>query len=386
MLEKAREALKPENETPKQTAFNKAFFDGVRPLWKGGLSQSAINGMKSIVYAFDTYVSPLDYPDELLAFVLGQAYNETGGRMVPVRETLASSDAAAIAKLNAWWASGKAQKAGVKSPYWTDGFFGRGLFQETHRGNYEKAGTLWEKWFQFPLDFVKNRDLFLDPVVSALSAFIGSIEGKYTGKKFADYFKADGSYDFAEARRMVNGDRNLKYRDVDGDGTLEPMGDEIGQISQVFLKAIQSARKAADSVSVPQVPDSAEPPVTLPEPVVGDIDAYLAATYPDTEPEARRRAAMLADAIAYRLQPSPAIERGNFLPEPQKGNGSMSKIMEGLDGKKTFVLAGLVIAIGLVEGVMGWDVPGVDVGSDWVNYVLAGLGMGTFRDALKKIG
>ena len=64
----------------------------------------------------------------------------------------------------------------------------------------------------------------------------------------------------------------------------------------------------------------------------------------------------------------------------------MSKIMEGLDGKKTFVLAGLVIAIGLAEGVMGWDVPGVDVGSDWVNYVLAGLGMGTFRDALKKIG
>ena len=85
MLEKAREALKPENETPKQTAFNKAFFDGVRPLWKGGLSQSAINGMKSIVYAFDTYVSLLDYPDELLAFVLGQAYNETGGRMVPMR-------------------------------------------------------------------------------------------------------------------------------------------------------------------------------------------------------------------------------------------------------------------------------------------------------------
>ena len=354
MQEAATKALQPENETPAQTVFYKTFFGDVRSLWKGGLSQSSIDGMKSIIHAFDTYIKPKDYPDELLAFVLGQAYNETGGRMVPVRETLAKSDSEAMRILNAWWASGKAQKAGVRSPYWADGFFGRGLFQETHKGNYEKAGTLWQKWFQFPLDFVKNRDLFLDPVVSALSAFIGSIEGKYTDKKFADYFKADGSYDFAEARRMVNGDRDLKYRDVDGDGTLEPMGDEIGQISQVFLKAIQSARKAADSVSVPQVPDTAEPPVTLPEPVVGDIDAYLAATYPDTEPEARRRAAMLADAIAYRLQPSPAIERGNFLPKPQKGT-EMDGFKKWWESKG--VNGGIVAVLSLLLMLTGNDVP-----------------------------
>ena len=64
----------------------------------------------------------------------------------------------------------------------------------------------------------------------------------------------------------------------------------------------------------------------------------------------------------------------------------MSKIMEGLDGKKTFLLGGLIIAIGVSEGLLGWDVPGVEVGDDWLGYVLTGLGVGTFRDALRKFG
>lgn len=343
MQEAATKALQPENETPAQTVFYKTFFGDVRSLWKGGLSQSSIDGMKSIIHAFDTYIKPKDYPDELLAFVLGQAYNETGGRMVPVRETLAKSDSEAMRILNAWWASGKAQKAGVTKPYWLGGFFGRGLFQETHLANYEKAGPLWEKWFHFPLDFVKTPSLFLDPVVSALSAFIGSIEGKYTGKKFADFWNGD-TYDFAEARRMVNGDRNLKYRDVDGDGSLEPMGDEIGDVCEIFLKAIQSARKAADAVSVPQVPDTAEPPVTLPEPSLPDMSTIrdeLLQIFPhltekDIETELLRLYLTRWRPSSEIAEPSPAIERGFSLPEPEtKGTFSMgnySKLIGSLVG------------------------------------------------------
>lgn len=273
MVLDAGKAIDPAGETPDQTLFNQTFFNAIRPQF-GTLSQSAVDGMKTILHAFDTYIAPKGYDDALLAFVLGNVFNETGGKMIPLRETNAATHEGAMAALAKWWASGKAQKAGVKSQYWLDGYYGRGLFQETHFGNYSKGAALWEKWFAFPLDFVGDPDLFLNPVVSALSAFIGSIEGKYTGKKFSEFCK-DGECDFAEARRMINGDRNLVLRDVDGDGVLEKMGDEIGDVCQAFLDAINKARGAIDHSlddNTDKVPVPADP---APPVITGDIIADL---------------------------------------------------------------------------------------------------------------
>ena len=54
-------------------------------------------------------------------------------------------------------------------------------------------------------------------------------------------------------------------------------------------------------------------------------------------------------------------------------------------GYKTFVVAAAVVFIGVVEGLLGFDIPGVTVGSDWVVWVLSGLGLGSMRDAIRKL-
>jgi hypothetical protein len=56
-----------------------------------------------------------------------------------------------------------------------------------------------------------------------------------------------------------------------------------------------------------------------------------------------------------------------------------------LDGYKTYIVAAIVVAIGLAEGLFGLDIPGIDVGANWMDYVLSGLGLGSVRSALGKI-
>ena len=54
------------------------------------------------------------------------------------------------------------------------------------------------------------------------------------------------------------------------------------------------------------------------------------------------------------------------------------------DGK-TFLIAATIVMIGVTEGLFGFDVPGVVVGPDWLAWVLTGLGLGTLREAIRKL-
>lgn len=60
-------------------------------------------------------------------------------------------------------------------------------------------------------------------------------------------------------------------------------------------------------------------------------------------------------------------------------------MLQNIDGYKTYIVAGVVIALGLMEGPLGIDIPGVDIGDDWFNYVLTGAFGGSLRSALGKI-
>ncbi len=398
MVIDAGKSIDPANETPEQTKFNQVFFNSIRPQF-GSISPNAIDGMKMIIHAFDTYFAPKGYDDHLLAFVLGNVFNETGKRMVPVRETNAKTHAGAMAALDRWWASGKAKKAGVKNKYWADGYYGRGLFQETHFGNYSKGSVLWEKWFTYPLDFVKTPDLYLNPIVSALSAFIGSIEGKYTGKKFGDYCDND-ECDFAEARRMINGDRNLRLRDVDGDGLIENMGDEIGQVCEAFYEALTKARGANNAHTLP-VP--VEPPKLPVIELVGDLDdarANLEQYFPDLNSQNRDLVLALAIVLGRRPDPpdisqiglptNPPKEAGFSLPQQTKGNGMFNKTFN-FKSKTTLtgmfsVLAGFAMFV-LPEGNMLLELarsiyPAADPGT----LITGGLAIVFAREAIAKNG
>lgn len=166
----------------------------------GRLTQGQIDGMNALFRCWDSHKIPA--PDKRhLAYILASVFHETGGRMVPVRETFASTDAGAIAALD------KAYKAGrlgqVSKPYWRKGangkaYFGRGDIQLTHEENYKVLGE------RIGVDLVGNPSLALDLDISAEIAIVGMLEGLFTGKKLTDYFNLKKD-DPVGARAVVNG-------------------------------------------------------------------------------------------------------------------------------------------------------------------------------------
>jgi hypothetical protein len=168
------------------------FFNAIRPAF-GSLNVKQVDGMIALIDAGKKL--PLHH----MANVLAQVRRETGGYMYPIKETVFPShkeknpsDATVIARLDKAFAAGKLPW--VTSPYWRDGWFGRGQIQLTHKANYAKFGII-------------NPANALRPNVSAHVAVKGMVGGMFTGKKLADY-------NFPEAldappklnpRRIVNG-------------------------------------------------------------------------------------------------------------------------------------------------------------------------------------
>lgn len=162
------------------------FFSYVRKAPFGGrLTQAQIDGMNAILAEWDKR-KLLD--NRWLSYILATAFHETGNRMQPVRETFASSDAQAIKALEKAWQAGKL--AWVKTPYWRDGWFGRGLVQITHKANYDKFGI--------------SKSDALDLGVSVRVLFDGMINGMFTTRKLSDYFNSSTN-DPEGARKIVNG-------------------------------------------------------------------------------------------------------------------------------------------------------------------------------------
>jgi hypothetical protein len=141
----------------------------------------------------------------------------TGSTMQPVRETFATSDAVAKARLTKAWKAGKLP--GVKRDYWSGGFFGRGYVQLTHKENYAKAGKA------LGIDLVSDPSKAMIPEIAAAILVRGMMEGWFTGKKLADY-----PNDFVESRRIVNGTDRAAL---------------IAGYAYQFLQAIETADKAS---------------------------------------------------------------------------------------------------------------------------------------------
>lgn len=50
-----------------------------------------------------------------------------------------------------------------------------------------------------------------------------------------------------------------------------------------------------------------------------------------------------------------------------------------LDGYKTYIVAIGLVLIVIIEKLIGFDVPGVDLGHDWLLVLMNALGLGTLR-------
>lgn len=175
------------------------FFSYIRRAPFGGrLTHSQIDGINVILEQWE-YYKLIDR--RWLANILAQIFHETGGKMQPIREANASSDAQAKSRLEAALKAGKL--GSVKTPYWRDGWFGRGFIQITHKVNYDALGK------RLKVDLVGNPALAMDLVISARIAIVGMAEGLFTGKKLSDYFN-DKVDDAEGARRIVNGTDKAK--------------------------------------------------------------------------------------------------------------------------------------------------------------------------------
>lgn len=218
----------------------------------GRLSTAQVSGVETILNIWLT----LGHTDlRWLAYILATAFHETGGTMQPVRETLAASDARAVANLDRAYAAGKLPQ--VKTPYWRPdasgkSWLGRGFVQLTHRRNYEAASRLTG------VDLVANPGRAMEPDIAAKILVEGMSAGLFTGRRLADYF-GSAADDPAGARRIVN-------------------GTDKAQLIASYHRAILDALKAASADAVP-----------------GDVPAALAV--PDDTPAGKSATAYLA-AIA----------------------------------------------------------------------------------------
>jgi hypothetical protein len=52
-----------------------------------------------------------------------------------------------------------------------------------------------------------------------------------------------------------------------------------------------------------------------------------------------------------------------------------------LQGYRTYIIAGIVILAVASEKLIGIDIPGFEVGDDWLGFVLAALGLGSAKAA-----
>jgi putative chitinase len=202
-----------------------AFYASVRQRASGvfgtSLSQAQVNGVEAVLDEAERRSTSLFH----LAAILSEIYHETGGQMQPVKETVYASskdrnppDATVIKRLDTAFAKG--QLTWVKTPYWRDGWFGRGLIQVTHKVNYDKLGL--------------TKQSALDLKTSVRATFDGMEKGLFTGKKLADYDylittnPAVPGYKYYASRAIVNGD-------TAGNGA------KIAEYAKAFEKALRSA-------------------------------------------------------------------------------------------------------------------------------------------------
>lgn len=246
----------------------KAFFDAVRAPLFGGLTQSQVAGIEIILDEWERR----GLPDlRWLAYMLATAHIEVGGTYQPIRENLnysvsgllktfsrsriAGADAErygrkpgraanqeAIANIVYGGEFGRKQLGNTEPG---DGwrYRGGGYPQTTGRANYAKIGLA------AGINLVDHPERITEPRIATVALFAGMIEGLYTGKKLADYFRPGevaSDDDWRQARRIVNGlDR----------------ADDIAEHARAYHRALVAAeRPGAPRPTPPDDPGPASPP------------------------------------------------------------------------------------------------------------------------------
>ena len=268
---------------------NKQFYDAVRPLFGGRLSQHQVDGLKRIV----EYGEEWGYDPDDLAYVLSTAKHETGGWMQPIREGAHRfgpdyTDASAKRAVASIHAKGiiSTNYALPSGPY-GQSYYGRGLVQITWYDNYLKFARI----LGVPLD--QNPDLALEWDHALDILFLGMRDGVFTGRKLSDF---NLPAEFKQARVIVNADSHKKW------GGSERIDDRLARYARTFAEALRASQEGVSPEPTEDTPEPATPaqrPENRPsEPV------------PAPAPVAPVPACPVAPKPAKSAPKSTAIERG----------------------------------------------------------------------------
>ncbi|ANS06243.1 hypothetical protein HOR19_gp50 [Phage MedPE-SWcel-C56] len=170
------------------------FFDVVRPMFNGKLTQGQVNGMNRIL----AYAAEIGCSRAHLAYILATIYHETARWMEPIREGARRygpnySDASARRAVAAIYAKGIISRNYALPNAAGLSFYGRGLVQITHEENYAK------------FNIADNPDAALEWDTALEITFRGMAEGMFTGKSLADVAEV-GEQDYTNDRIVINGD------------------------------------------------------------------------------------------------------------------------------------------------------------------------------------
>lgn len=212
----------------------------------GKLKQSQVDGFEVILAACE------GLPRSHRAYILATAWHETAATMQPVRETLASTDQAAVNRMEKAWKGGRLKD--VKTPYWRfdasgKTWLGRGYVQLTHRDNYAKAAALTG------VDLLGDPGRAMQPSVAAKILVEGSQIGLFTGKRLSHFLPGD----YLGARNIINGTDKASL---------------IAGYAEAFDRALQAAgvseaaktSAATPTPAKPQTPPAAKKPGPVAKP------------------------------------------------------------------------------------------------------------------------
>jgi uncharacterized membrane protein YeaQ/YmgE (transglycosylase-associated protein family) len=222
------------------------FFKEYRSVFKDQkISQEKVDTFDAI---FD-YWDNSEYTDlRWLSYALATAYHETGGRMLPVREGFAKSDAAAIETVKQLLATGRIKWNYAKLEANGKSYFGRGLVQITHAENYLKLG----KAIGLETKLYDDPSLALDKDISVKLLFKGMIDGLYSaGNKLSVYFnQTQNKEDWYGARAIINADKSYKPGWANGK-SIGQMVEEHGRAFYRCCKASVTASANIPTISSP---------------------------------------------------------------------------------------------------------------------------------------
>ena len=152
----------------------KAFYDTIRPLFGGSMTQSQVDGCEAILDATEG----LSVQER--AYLLATAAHETAYTMQPIAE----------------YGKGRGRPYGVPGKY-DQAPYGRGYVQLTWDENYERA----DRELGLNGALLSDFNLAMEPGVAADILVRGCTEGWFTGRSLSDYLPGD----YVNARRVVNG-------------------------------------------------------------------------------------------------------------------------------------------------------------------------------------